>query len=93
LVNRWKKNTSRASQCINAKGETVEVRPSFRDAFKKRRRVVPADGFCEWTGPKSARRPMWIHRADDKLILFAGGGVKAHHDSGDQREAGDCLSG
>ncbi len=72
LVNRWAKDNSRASQCINAKAETVEVRPSFRDAFKKRRCVVPVDGFYEWTGPKSARRPMWIHRADGKLILFAG---------------------
>ncbi len=72
LVNRWAKYNSRASQCINAKAETVEVRPSFRDAFKKRRCVVPVDGFYEWTGPKSARRPMWIHRADGKLILFAG---------------------
>ena len=72
LVNRWAKDNSRAAQCINAKAETVEARPSFRDAFKKRRCVVPADGFYEWTGPKSARRPMWIHRADGKLILFAG---------------------
>jgi len=72
LVNRWAKDNSRASQCINAKAETLEVRPSFRDAFKKRRCVVPADGFYEWTGPKNARRPMWIHRADGNLILFAG---------------------
>ena len=72
LVNRWAKDNSRASQCINAKAETVEARPSFRDAFKRRRCVVPADGFYEWTGPKSARRPMWIHRADGNLILFAG---------------------
>src|ERR1035437_5051102 len=72
LVNRWAKDNSRASQCINAKAEIVEVRPSFRDAFKKRRCVVPADGFYEWTGPNNARRPMWIHRADGELILFAG---------------------
>ena len=72
LVNRWAKDNSRASQCINAKAETVEARRSFRGAFKKRRCVVPADGFYEWTGPKSARRPMWIHRTDGKLILFAG---------------------
>ncbi len=72
LVNRWAKDNSRASQCINAKAETVEVRPSFRDAFKKRRCVVPADGFYEWTGAKGKRRPIWFHRADGKLILFAG---------------------
>ena len=47
LVNRWAKDNWRASQCINAKAETVEVRPSFREAFKKRRCVVPADGFYE----------------------------------------------
>ncbi len=72
LVKRWAKDNSRAAQCINAKAETVEVRPSFRDAFKKRRCVVPADGFYEWTGVKGARRPIWFHRADDKLMLFAG---------------------
>jgi putative SOS response-associated peptidase YedK len=72
LFNRWAKDNSRASQCINADAETVEMRPSFRDAFKKRRCVVPADGFYEWTGPKNARRPMWIHRADGNLILFTG---------------------
>ncbi len=72
LVNRWAKDNSRAAQCINAKAETVEVRPPFRDAFKKRRCVVPADGFDEWTGAKGTRRPIWFHRADGKLMLFAG---------------------
>ena len=61
LVDRWAKDNSRASQCINAKAETVEVRPSFRDAFKKRRCIVPLDGFYEWAGPKNTGRPMWIH--------------------------------
>lgn len=72
LVPRWSKDASRASQCINAKCETVESKPSFRDAFKKRRCVVPADGFYEWTGPRNARRPLWIHRRDGQLLLFAG---------------------
>jgi len=72
LVNRWAKDNSRASNCINAKAETVEARPSFRDAFQKRRCVVPADGFYEWVGPKGTRQPLWIHRSDGKLLLFAG---------------------
>jgi len=76
LVNRWAKDNSRASQCIDAKAETVEARPSFRDAFRKRRCVVPADGFYGWAGPKGARRPMWIHRADGKrMCCNFGGGV------------------
>jgi putative SOS response-associated peptidase YedK len=72
LVNRWAKDNSQAARCINAKAETVDVRPAFRDAFQKRRCVVPADGFYEWTGPRSARRPLWFHRADGRLVLFAG---------------------
>jgi putative SOS response-associated peptidase YedK len=72
LVPRWAKDNKRASQCINAIAETVEVKPSFRDAFKQRRCVVPADGFYEWSGPRSARRPQWIHRRDGELMLFAG---------------------
>ena len=52
--------------------ETVDKLPSFREAFEKRRCVVPADGFYEWRGPKARREPLWIHPADDALLLFAG---------------------
>ena len=47
LVNRWAKNNSRASQCINAKAETLEQRATFSEAFRQRRCIVPADGFYE----------------------------------------------
>ena len=72
LVNSWATDASRASMCINAKAETVDKIPSFREAFEKRRCVVPADGFYEWRGPKARREPLWIHPADDALLLFAG---------------------
>jgi putative SOS response-associated peptidase YedK len=72
LVNSWAKDASRASHCINAKAETVEKLPTFRMAFKKRRCVVPADGFYEWRGPKGKREPLWIHPREGGLILFAG---------------------
>jgi putative SOS response-associated peptidase YedK len=72
LVNSWAKDASRASMCINAKAETVDKLPSFREAFEKRRCVVPADGFYEWRGPKARREPLWIHPADNALLLFAG---------------------
>src|SRR5216684_2289373 len=42
LVNRWAKNNSRASQCINAKAETLEQRTTFSEAFRQRRCIVPA---------------------------------------------------
>ena len=72
LVNSWAKDAGRASMCINAKAETVDKLPSFREAFAKRRCVVPADGFYEWSGPRTARQPHWIHRRDGQLLLFAG---------------------
>jgi putative SOS response-associated peptidase YedK len=67
----WAKDASQASKCINARAETVHKLPSYRDAFNRRRCVVPADGFYEWRGPKTMREPLWIHPADEGLILFA----------------------
>lgn len=72
LVNSWADNAAQASKNINARAETVETRRAFREAFMERRCVVPADGFFEWTGPKTARQPTWFHREDNGLLLFAG---------------------
>jgi putative SOS response-associated peptidase YedK len=72
LVNSWATDNRRASQCINAKSETLEERRAFREAFLRRRCVVPADGFYEWRGPKTQREPVWIHPSDGGLLLFAG---------------------
>ena len=72
LVPSWAKDASRASQCINAKAETIETLPSFREAFRKRRCIIPADGFYEWRGPKGEREPLWIHPKGGKLLRFAG---------------------
>lgn len=72
LINHWAKDRNQGYKQINARAETVHQRPAFRDAFKKRRCVVPADGFYEWTGPKGTRQPLWFHRPDGGLILFAG---------------------
>ena len=72
LVNSGAKDNSRAAQCINAMAETVEEKPSFREAFRQRRCLVPADLFYEWKGPKQARTPVRFYRADGGLLLFAG---------------------
>ena len=72
LVNSWAKDAKRAAAQINARAETLESRPAFKSAFAERRCVVPADGFFEWTGPKTARQPLWFHRPDGGLLLFAG---------------------
>jgi putative SOS response-associated peptidase YedK len=56
---------------INARGETAAARPAFRAAMAGGRAVVPADGFFEWEGPPSARRPTWFHRPDGAPLLLA----------------------
>jgi putative SOS response-associated peptidase YedK len=72
LINHWAKDPAVGYKQINARAETADRRPAFRDAFKTRRCVVPADGFFEWAGRKGARQPYWFHRPDDGLLLFAG---------------------
>lgn len=72
LVNRWAKDRRRAARQINARSETAHESKVYGDAFRKRRCIIPADGFFEWTGTKKARQPIWFHRADGGLILFAG---------------------
>jgi putative SOS response-associated peptidase YedK len=72
LVNTWAKDAKRAAAQINARSETLQKMPAFRDAFAKRRCVVPADGYYEWTGDKANRKPVWYHREDNSLLLMAG---------------------
>jgi putative SOS response-associated peptidase YedK len=52
LVPHWAKDISTGYKMINARMETVSSKPSFRDAFKKRRCLILADGFYEWKGQK-----------------------------------------
>ena len=59
LVNSWAKDASRASMCINAKAETVDKLPSFREAFEKRRCVVPADGRLRPIQNPTSKRQGW----------------------------------
>jgi len=56
---------------VNARVESAASRPAFRDAWRSRRVAVPADGFFEWGGPPSARRPTWFHAAGGRPILLA----------------------
>jgi putative SOS response-associated peptidase YedK len=72
LVPSWAKDNSMAARMINARAETVAEKPSFRSAFRKRRCLVPADGFYEWRGPKGAKQPYRILSADGGMFAFAG---------------------
>ncbi len=74
LVPRWAKDLKIASRLINARAETVAEKPSFRSAFKKRRCILPVDGFYEWNKPEGAKRkqPWYIRRPDGEPFAFAG---------------------
>jgi len=70
LVPHWAKEGFNKPQ-INARGETVHEKPMFRDAFKRGRCLIPADGYYEWTGPKGNKQPYYIHM-DGQPFSFAG---------------------
>lgn len=74
LVPSWAKDLSVGARMINARAETVATKPAFRSAFAKRRCIIPADGFFEWTLPEGAakKQPYFIHRPDGEPYAFAG---------------------
>jgi putative SOS response-associated peptidase YedK len=72
LVPFWAKDPSIGNRMINARAETVAEKPSFKNAFKKRRCLIIADGFYEWKGPKGQKQPLFITLPDKKPIAFAG---------------------
>ncbi|MDP1907122.1 MAG: SOS response-associated peptidase [Hyphomicrobium sp.] len=57
---------------INARSETVREKPAFKNAIRRRRCLVPADGYYEWQGSAKPKRPYFIHRRDGQPIGLAG---------------------
>jgi putative SOS response-associated peptidase YedK len=72
LVPHWEKNLSSGAKRINARAETVDKTPAFRDAFALRRCLIPASGFYEWKKEGKARLPYAIMPADRPVFAFAG---------------------
>jgi putative SOS response-associated peptidase YedK len=60
LVPSWAEDPSIGNRMINARSETVAEKPSFRTSFKKRRCIVPADGFYEWHKTESGKQPYFF---------------------------------
>ena len=61
LIPSWAKDPKIASSLINARAETVAEKPSFRSAFKRRRCLILADGYYEWTGKPGKKQPWHFH--------------------------------
>jgi putative SOS response-associated peptidase YedK len=86
LVPFWAKDPSIGSRMINARSETLAEKPSFKNAFKRRRCLILADGFYEWQkipGEK-AKQPTYIHMQDGKPFAFAGLWEDWHSTDGSQ---------
>lgn len=72
LVPRWAKERAIGNRMINARAESVAEKPSFRDAFRRRRCLVLADGWYEWQAAAGGKQPWYIRRTDARPFAFAG---------------------
>jgi len=72
LVPHWTTDLSIGNRMINARGETVAENPAFRQAFKRRRCIVPASGFYEWAQSRAGKWPYFISMQDGSAMSFAG---------------------
>jgi putative SOS response-associated peptidase YedK len=72
LIPSWAKDSSIGAQTINARTETANTKPAFRDALKSRRCLIPADGFYEWQRRDKAKQPYCFEVNDGELFAFAG---------------------
>ena len=72
LVPKWAKERAIGNRMINARAETLAEKPAFRDAFRKRRCLVLADGWYEWQVAPGGKQPWFIRMKDARPFAFAG---------------------
>jgi putative SOS response-associated peptidase YedK len=72
LIPAWVKDPRKFTVLINARAETVREKPAFKNAIKRRRCLIPADGYYEWQASATRKRPHFIHRRDGEPIGLAG---------------------
>ena len=72
LVPFWADDPSMGARMINARGETVAEKPSFRAAYRQRRCLVLSDGYYEWTKVDGGKQPHYFHMPEHRPFAFAG---------------------
>jgi len=74
LVPFFAKEPGAAARMINARAESAATSPAFREALRRRRCLIPADGFYEWQAAagRGPKQPYYVHRADGRPLAFAG---------------------
>jgi len=72
LLPSWVKDAKAFTLLINARGESAAEKPAFRAAMKRRRCLIPADGFFEWQRTGERKRPFFVHGRTGAPLAFAG---------------------
>ena len=72
LLPSWVKDPKTFTLLINARGESVTEKPAFRAAMKRRRCLIPADGFYEWQAAGARKQPFYVRAKSGAPLAFAG---------------------
>src|SRR5512140_616907 len=72
LIPSWSKDPAIGNRLINARAETAAEKPSFRNAFRRHRCLIPANGFYEWQRQERGKQPYFIRMRDGRVFAFAG---------------------
>ena len=72
LIPFWTKQPSSDYSTINARAETLELKPTYRHSFRNRRCLIPSDGFYEWKGTAGRKTPYFIRLRSQEPFAFAG---------------------
>jgi putative SOS response-associated peptidase YedK len=89
LIPSWSKDPSIANKLINARAETVDKKPSFKEALKKRRCLIVADGFYEWKREGKSKMPLYFYLKSGRPFGFAG--LYETWISPDKKEINTCV--
>jgi putative SOS response-associated peptidase YedK len=99
LIAPWSKTTEEAvksqSSAINARTESVESKPTFKNAFKYHRCLIPATGYYEWAtelGKYPSKQPFYIHNRESKTLAFAGIYSTWRNEKGESKESAALIT-
>jgi putative SOS response-associated peptidase YedK len=93
LIPPWA-DPSIGGRLINARAETLGVKPAFRQAFRRRRCLVPADGFYEWRkGPGRTKTPMFVRMKSQRPFMLAGLWESSHGADGSEIRSCTIITG
>lgn len=92
LIPTWAKDPSIGNKMINARAETLAEKNSFKNAYKRRRCLIPADGFYEWQRTKGGKQPMLAHLKNGEPFAFAGLWERWHGPDGEEIRSATIIT-